>query len=156
MCLCVCVRECILFWDWFSRFNWRQRPNVRDTWETLRQLIIVLQSPSRFSCVNTKTSPHVFVWMRLFQYVCFFVLHKHESDTEFMWKHTRACVYACMCTHVLISECFKCYPVPVELFIISICVRVYVCVSVYTIACVWCVFTRGVTSPWPVFFLHFL
>ena len=72
----------------------------------------------------------MFVCMQCF---CSFLIYKCESDTEFIWKHSWACVPGC--TYVLISECFKSYPVPVELFIISICV----CVSVYTLACVWCV-----------------
>lgn len=50
----------------------------------------------------------------------------------------KICFSLCVCLHVpvytyvLISECFKCYPVLMELFIVSICV----CVSVYMLACV--------------------
>lgn len=125
-------REAAVFGNGSTLFNWRQTDcskHLRDfktVYVFFPLLLFLLKCYQIFICKHSKVQTHMFVCA----FVCFFLLYECESDTEFIWKlypsicaSLRACMRAC----VLVSECFKCYPVPAELFIISICVCMLVC-----------------------------
>lgn len=144
------------FWERVTLFNWRQTDCSKHLRDFKTVYIFFPFSSSfwnvtRFSSVNTQTSHRTFVCA----FVCFFLLYECESDTEFIWKlypNICASLHPCMWACVLISECFKCYSVPAELFIISICVCMLVCLlcihhrSRQTCLCLFLFFLNFITN----------